>query len=383
MTRRLRAAVVIARRQGFETLLSPGLYINACRGGSCSGSSSSRGSLSRSTPPDSTRGRRRCTVLVARVLAGSFGQAFVEKLFAEGPFSLALVVAFLPVFLYLAISSVFRFGQEKSAGAVRAPLLRTGRCHGVRPSRPSSRDVVLTAAVLLVVSLFLWVAAAAGNLVLGPLFLVCLPLLFLFAVAAFAWGAFCSVVSSNASAALAAFLGILLVFLAVLAASFAMTEGSARTVTTVIAAVVQWVSPLYYASLSLRALQGGNVPGLLGGMALQLCLSAALLVAGHLVISRRGGAGMKRAAPVAGMNRAAPAAGMKRVIPVLLLLAAALPSWGRGPCPHRGAHLVDARLQRSRLTRRHSPRSSPTHSTSSRGWTISSASERPSCTGGR
>ncbi|HEY9592844.1 MAG TPA: hypothetical protein VHE79_00105, partial [Spirochaetia bacterium] len=150
------------------------------------------------------------------------------------------------------------------------------------------KDVALTAAVLLLVSLFLWAAAAAGNLVLGPLFLVSLPLLFLLAVAAFAWGAFCSVVSSNASAALAAFLGIFVVFLAVLVASLAMTEGSARTVTTVIASVVQWVSPLYYASLSLRALQAGSTLGLLGGMALQLCLSAALLVAGHLVISRRG-----------------------------------------------------------------------------------------------
>jgi len=286
MSRRLRAAAVIARRQGFETLLSPGLYVTLAAGLMLgyflvAGFTASIDTAGFDPQKTALYG------LLARVLSGGFGAALVDKLFAEGPFSFALIVSFVPVFLYLSISSVFRFGQEKSAGAIE--LLSYGPSDGTAYAAASFlKDVVFAAALIAVIALFLWVAAAASNLVLGPLFLVSLPLLFLLTVAAFAWGSFCSIVSANPSAALAAYLGILLVFLLVLAGSFAMTEGSARTALAVVAAVLQWVSPFYYASLALRYLQAGSTIGLLGGMALELVLCAALLVAGHLVIRRTG-----------------------------------------------------------------------------------------------
>jgi len=286
MKRRLHAALVIARRQAFETLLSPGLYVTLTLGlllgfflvSGFAASIDSAGFNPTLNP---------LYDMLGRSLAGIFGSAFVGKLFAEGPFLFALVVSFLPVFLFLSISSVFRFGQEKTAGAVE--LLAYGPADGTSYIVASFlKDVAFTAASLALIAAFLGTAAALGNLVLGPLFLASLPVLLALALAVFAYGILCSVLSTNASAALAAFIGILLVFLLVLAGSLSIASASVRTVASIAAALLQWISPFFYASLCLRAVQGGSVGGVLGGIGLLLVLAAALIAAGHLAISRRG-----------------------------------------------------------------------------------------------
>jgi hypothetical protein len=286
MKRRLHAALVIARRQAFETLLSPGLYVTLALGlllgfflvSGFAASIDSAGFNPTLNP---------LYDMLGRSLAGAFGSAFVGKLFAEGPFLFALVIAFLPVFLFLSISSVFRFGQEKTAGAVE--LLAYGPADGTSYIVASFlKDVAFTAASLALIAGFLGAAAALGNLVLGPLFLASLPVLFALALAVFAYGILCSVLSANASSALATFIGILLVFLLVLAGSLSIASASVRTVASVAAAVLQWISPFFYASLCLKAVQGASVAGVMGGIGLLLVLAAVLLAAGHLAISRRG-----------------------------------------------------------------------------------------------
>jgi hypothetical protein len=286
MSARMHASAVIARRQAFETMLSPGLYVTLAAGllmgfflvSGFTSSIDSAGFNPLLNP---------LYELISRILAGSFGEAFVAKLFAEGPYTLALIVSFLPVFLFLSISSVFRFGQEKNAGAIE--LLTYGPSDGTSYFVASFlKDVVFTAAALLLIAVFLWITAGAGNLVLGPQFLVSLPLLFLLSLAASAYGILCSILSSNASAALASFLGILVIFLLVLAGTFAIAGSSVRSVASVVAAVVQWLSPFYYAALCARALQAGNPVGLLGSMGLLILLSAVILVVSHFIIRRRG-----------------------------------------------------------------------------------------------
>ncbi len=286
MKRRLHAALVIARRQAFETALAPGLYVTLALGlllgfflvSGFAASVDSAGFNPTINP---------LYDMLGRSLSGLFGSAFVGKLFAEGPFLFALVVSFLPVFLFLSISSVFRFGQEKTAGAVE--LLAYGPADGTAYIIASFlKDLAFTAASLAVIAGFLAAAAALGNLVLGPLFLTSLPVLLALALAVFAYGILCSVLSANASSALAAFIGILLVFLLVLAGSLSIASASVRTVASVAAAVLQWISPFFYASLCLRAVQGGSAAGVLGGIGFLLVLAALLLAAGHLAISRRG-----------------------------------------------------------------------------------------------
>ena len=286
MKRRLHAAAVIARRQALETLLSPGLYITLALGlvlgfflvDGFAASIDSAGFNPTVNPLYDA---------LDRSLGGAFGTVFVSKVFAEGPFLFALVAAFLPVFLFLTISSVFRFGQEKSAGAVE--LLAYGPADGTSYLAASFlKDIVFTAVSLALIALFLRVGAALGNLVLGPMFLASLPVLFALSLAVFAYGTLCSVLSANASSALAAFLGILLVFLLVMTGSLAITGASVRTVTSIAAAAMQWISPFFYASLCLKAAQAGSALGVLGGIGLLVVLAAVLLAAAHLAISRRG-----------------------------------------------------------------------------------------------
>jgi hypothetical protein len=283
---RLRSAFVIARRQAFETILSPGPYV-ALAIGLLIGFALVRGFVASVDTAGFDPSIDPAYDALCRALAGIFGSTFVEKLFAEGPFLFALFVSFLPVFLFLSIASVFRFGQEKNAGAVE--LLAYGPADGTSYMVASFlKDVFFAAVSLALIAGFLAAAATMSNLVLGPLFILSLPVLFAISLAVFACGILCSGIASNASAALAAFLGIQLAFLLVLAGSLSMAVASLRTVASVAAAVLQWASPFYYASLCLRAIQGGSAAGLLGGIGLILLLSAAQLVAGHLVISRRG-----------------------------------------------------------------------------------------------
>jgi hypothetical protein len=286
MNARMHAVVVIARRQAQETLLSPGLYITLALGlllgwflvnGFASSIDSSGFNPTMSPLYD----------LVARAFGGVFGASFVEKLFAEGPFVLALFVSFLPVFLFLSIGSVFRFGQEKTAGAVE--LLTYGPADGTAYFAASFlKDVVFSGLALLVIAVFLAIMAAADNLALGPLYATAVPVLFFLTLAVCAYGVLCSIISANAASALATFLGILLVFLLVLTGELSVAGDSVRTVSSVAAVILKWISPFFYASVSFRAAQGGSAGAVLGGMALSIALAAALLAASHLVIRRRG-----------------------------------------------------------------------------------------------
>ena len=162
MKRRLRAALVIARRQAFETLLSPGLYVTLALGlllgfflvSGFAASIDSAGFNPTLNPVYDMLGRS---------LAGAFGSAFVEKLFAEGPFLFALLVSFFPVFLFLSISSVFRFGQEKNAGALE--LLAYGPADGTSYIVASFlKDIAFTAASLALIVAFLGMAAMGDYL---------------------------------------------------------------------------------------------------------------------------------------------------------------------------------------------------------------------------
>jgi len=283
---RIHAAAVIARRQIQETLLSPGLYVTLALG-LLLGAFLVRGFAASIDSSGFNPQLNPLYDLIARFLGGTFGGAFVGKLFSEGPYLFALLVSFAPVFAYLAIASVFRFGLEKTAGAVE--LLTYGPADGTAYVLGSFlKDVALALLALLAILVFLAVSAAAGNLVLGPLFFWALPVVFLAALAVCAYGILCSIIASNASSALALFLGVLLLFLLILAGSYSIASAPVRSVSTVAATVIQWISPFFYTAMCFRGLQGGGAGALLGGLGLLLALAAALLAAGHAVISRKG-----------------------------------------------------------------------------------------------
>ena len=286
MNTRLRAAKVIARRRLFESLLNPGLYIAATIGlligylfvqGFVAAVGSSGFSYSDHPVYD----------LIGRSITGVFGETLVSKVFAEGPFQLALYVAFLPVFLFLSLSSVFRFGLEKKVGAVE--LIAFGPADGTSYFLASfAVDLLLTIMSVLLICAFFSVAAALNNLVLGPAFFYNLPLIILFSAAVYAYGVLASVASDNITAAIALFIGVLVFFLIVMVGSFSIVTGYVQSLAQVLAGVVNWISPFHYWNWGLQGMRSANLPLFLSGIILLLVLSAAALVISHFIIKRKG-----------------------------------------------------------------------------------------------
>ena len=286
MRDRMHAARVVARTQLAESLLSPGPYVCLFAGLVigwllCAG-------FARAV--DSSGFDPRLSgfwSFATRALSGGFGPVFVERLLSEGPFLAILAVSFAPVFLFLAASSVFRFGLEKNAGAIE--LIVYGPADGTAYFIGSFiKDAVLSAGALVMLALYFLVIAAEENLVVGPMLFAALPVVFLAALAFFAFGILCSIAAGHAAAALAVFLGIGALFTAMLAGSLGAAGSPVRAAAETASAVVQWFSPLYYAALCAKAWGGGSAPHYAAGMALLCALTGALLAGCHLLIRHTG-----------------------------------------------------------------------------------------------
>ena len=286
MSPRLRATAVIARRRILETVISPGWYVALTIGlllayllvaGFVRAVDSSGFDFTRDPAYD----------LIGRSLAGAFGTTFVSKLFAEGPFLFTLYVGFLPVLLYLAVSSVFRFGLEKKVGALE--LLTYGPADATAYFLAALvKDLLLTLISLVVLLLFLLVAAGLNNLVLGPAFFSSLVILFFLCASIYGYGILAASLTDNSASAIALFLGLVLVFSIVMIGSFTVVSGYVRNLASVFAWVIQWISPLFYWNLALRFAEVGNWGLYALGALLLLALAAAVLALSHLTMKVRG-----------------------------------------------------------------------------------------------
>ena len=286
MNQRAHATTVLARRRILETLISPGYYVAQTIGlvlayflvAGFVRSIDSSGFDYQLYP---------AYELIGRSMVGAFGATFVDKLFSEGPFLFTLYVAFLPVLLYLAVSSVFRFGLEKKVGALE--LLAYGPADGTSYFLSALvKDILATAIYLVVLLVFLLVAGVLNNLVLGPSFYYSLIILFFLAIAIYAYGIFASCLTDNSASAIAVFLGLILFFIIILMGSFTIVSGYVRNLASVFAWIVKWISPLFYWDFALGFVEVGNWGMFFLGIVLLLVLSAVVLFISHLTIKARG-----------------------------------------------------------------------------------------------
>jgi ABC-type transport system involved in multi-copper enzyme maturation permease subunit len=286
MRERLHAMKVVARTQLTESLLSPGVYVALAIGMGigwllCAG-------FVRSV--DSSGFDPRLNGFwdfATRAISGAFGPVFVERMFSDGPFLAILIISVAPVVLFLAIGSVFRFGMEKATGAVE--LIVYGPADGTAYFLGSViKDAALSLGALAVLTLYFLLLAWVQNLVIGPFFFAFLPVIFLLSLSLSAFGILCSTIVSHAAAALALFIALGLLFCAVMAGSLGSSVSAVRQAAQVASAVIQWVSPLYYAAMSARGFGGGSALGYSSGLLLMLILSAVVLLASHFIIRRRG-----------------------------------------------------------------------------------------------
>jgi hypothetical protein len=286
MSRRIRAARVIAKRQIYETLINPGFSL-ALALGVLLGYLLVRGFVGAVDSSGFNSTLNSLYDFIGRALEGALGKTFVDKLFADGPFLFAFAVSFSPVFLFLAVSSVFRFGLEKNAGGIE--LISYGPADGTSFLVASfARDVLFTSASILFLLVFLGVSGAMNNLVLGSAFLRALLVMFFLSFSFSAYGILVSTLTGNAASALALYFAILVLFLLILLGSFAIVGGYARNLASAAAWVVKWFSPFFYGTLCIQAGDAGKPLAFIGGLAGLAALAGTLLWVSHLVISTRG-----------------------------------------------------------------------------------------------
>lgn len=286
MSFRLRAASVIAKRRIFESCLSPGFYIAQAVGLLLSYFLVS-GFVSSIDSSGFNYMLHPLYELIGRSLAGAFGITFLEKLFAEGPFQFVFYVSFVPVFIYLSFSTVFHFGLEKKVGAIE--LLAYGPVDGTSYFLAFYiKDVVLTILYLLLLILFLSVAAVLNNLVLGPIFLYALVVIFFMALLLYTLSILASVLTDSGASAMALYIGIILLFLIVMMGSFTIASSYVRSVSSVLSWVINWVSPFFYWGLALSFIEAGNTLKFFLILLVMAVLSGLFLFLSHLVIKIKG-----------------------------------------------------------------------------------------------
>lgn len=286
MRDRLHAAAVIARTQLKELLLSPGPYVALAVGlalgwALCSGFAraiDSSGFDPRLNP---------AWDFLTRAFSGAFGPVFVERMLAEGPFLVALVVTSAPLALLLVIGTVVRLGMDRSSGALE--LVVFGPADGTSYFLGSfARDAVASAAGLVLIVLYFLLLAAARNLAVGPMAMAAVPVLFLLCLALSAVGILCSILLGNAAGALAVFAAVCAILLGALAGSLGTAVTTFRAGAQAASTILQWVSPFYYAQLCAQGYGAGSGLVYGSGLVLLAALTAAVLAASHAVMRHRG-----------------------------------------------------------------------------------------------
>lgn len=225
--------------------------------------------------------------IVGRAITAAFGVTFADSLLAEGPFQIGLLAAFAPPCVFIALATVLGQGLEKRVGAIE--LVTYGPADGAAFFIGTLvRDLILVVGTLLIISLFCLAVARGFNLALGSRFLPAALAYLLVAAAFLAFGLVANALVDGPAAATALLGTVGLVSGALFVASYALVGGYVASLSTVIAAAVQWVSPLYYLGLAYVAVSSGDTLGYLLSLLGLLGLIGVCVVGGYLLARSRG-----------------------------------------------------------------------------------------------
>ena len=286
MNYRLHATATFSRRRIYETFISPSFYV-AMSVGLLLGYFLVSGFVGAVDSSGLNFGLNPVYELLTRALSGAFGDTFILQLFVEGPFLFALHAASLPFLLYLSVSAVYRFGFERSIGAVE--LLTYGPADGTSCFLSLLiRNILFSLLYLVVQLVFFLILSLLNNLALGPHFFYSLLLFFFLTISVFSYSTFASVLIDNSSGGVAFFVGLMVLFGLLQMGSFTIISGYVKNLSSVFAGLIQWISPLYYWAQGLTAADHGNTTGLLLSLFLNIALSAIVLLVSHFTIKARG-----------------------------------------------------------------------------------------------
>jgi hypothetical protein len=204
--------------------------------------------------------------LVLRTVEPLFGETVFTKLFSEGPFLFALIIALAPFFLYIFIFSAHSLGYEKNSGVVK--LISFG------PADYSSfslsniiRDMISTAGFMLYLLIFFHLLSGYFGLTLGTRFWACYLLFFFLFPALFSLIPFAVALTRSPGSSVLLLIIITAALLIVDISAFIIAGAYIETLTELLSSVFRWISPFSYFRFGLTAVEGTGLPALAAGIA--------------------------------------------------------------------------------------------------------------------
>jgi hypothetical protein len=285
MNARIRAIRIVAEHRIKETLLSPALYVllsvflvfiyfsftSFCQAIDSDGLNLSRSALLEQ---------------LSKFIVSMFGKYAGEALFARGPFLFTFTLVFFPFILYLGISTSFKLGNEKSTGACQ--LIVFGPVN-LTPYYLSFlvKDMFFTLVCLVLVLASFIAGSLTVNMVMDITFYGNLAAAVFFALAMLSWAVFASTLASNGFTALSVYLGTVFVFLILYIGSLMSVSEYTVNPASIIAGILQFVSPFYYWQMSLGAVEHGAIPLFLLSLLGLAAVSTGLIAASHFLSRTR------------------------------------------------------------------------------------------------
>jgi len=225
--------------------------------------------------------------LIGRSLEGFFGSTYVDQLFSEGPFLFIIVIIVFPLFLYLTITSVFKFGMEKKSGVVE--LLSYGPVDGTTYFIASLvKDLIMAFVSIAIVMIFLLITAVLNNLVVGSTAFLSLILIFFLTPVVFAYGILASSLTDNSASALVMFLMLMVFFLFIIMGSFTIVDNNIQNIAGEFSRILNWISPFFFFRVGMRGVAAGNIIPYLLSLLFLSVLGFVILLASHLILRIRG-----------------------------------------------------------------------------------------------
>ena len=286
MNNMIRIVLVIARKKIKETLLSPAFYLLlTC--GYLAGYIITSGFIDIIKSDGINPEQNPFFEILFSLLSGSLSGSFLDRLFAEGPFILALYISVIPFIIYLIFSSLFKLGYEKTTGALELVVYGPIAVHSYILGS-FIRNLFFISAYLLSIILLFALGAIITNTVLGPVFFATIVMLFFLSFAFFSLCIFCSVIPRYSFASFAFFLVLSAFFLVLQMGTLVSVSGYVQNFWSVFAGAVQFISPLFYFNNGLTAIDYGDQLLYIFNILILIVISGILIVSSYFISRKKG-----------------------------------------------------------------------------------------------
>jgi hypothetical protein len=225
--------------------------------------------------------------LLTRAIRGTYGDAAIEHLLARGPQRLSIWIGALFPTAYIVVHSILSIGAERRSGFLELVMYS--------PIRRSSyvfagmmRDAIALTGVVLIGALSSLLGALSFNLAIDASIAIDLLTVFGAAAIVLLYAAIIAEYVDHATASIPVLLAVIVFFVVLHLGRAAIVVDEVAVASRVIGAILQWVSPLFYARVITSGARAASAVSVVAGIGGYVALGAILGGTLHLSIRRRG-----------------------------------------------------------------------------------------------